>query len=140
MNTDNNTPIWTVSKPYSCDENTTLQPDAVLASQLRERTNLFYQSEWLLLWAILSDALHVLVSFHPSRPGRSAKEKRQWEADVDWFQATSERPMSFFYICDHLGLDREAVRRHVERLIANPDTSTQLPFAKRPFELSDQAA
>lgn len=140
MKTEHNTSIWTASKTHFLDEHATLQPDAVLASQLRARTNLFYQSEWLLLWALLSDALHVLVSFHPSRPGRSAKERRQWEADVGWFRAKSEKPMSFIYICDHLGLDREAVQRHVERLITDPEAPTELTFAKLACELSDQAA
>lgn len=96
-----------------------LQPDALLASQIRPRHNTLQRSEWLLLWAVLADALHVLASFHPRRPGRSSKEKRQWEADLAWVRGDSTKPFSFSYVCDHLGLDREAVRSHVERLIAN---------------------
>ncbi|MEW6298860.1 MAG: hypothetical protein AB1671_14175 [Thermodesulfobacteriota bacterium] len=73
----------------------------------------------MLLWALLADALHVLASFHPGRPGRSSKEKRQWEADLAWVREDSTEPFSFSYVCDHLGLDRDAVRSHVERMITN---------------------
>jgi hypothetical protein len=96
-----------------------LQPDTLLPSQVRPRHNTLQRSEWLLLWALLADALHVLASFHPGRPGRSSKEKRQWEADLAWVREESTKPFSFAYVCDHLGLDREAVRSHVERLITN---------------------
>lgn len=96
-----------------------LQPDTLLASQIRPRNNTLQRSEWLLLWALLADALHVLASFHPGRPGRSSKEKRQWEADLAWVREDSTEPFSFSYVCDHLGLDRDAVRSHVERMITN---------------------
>jgi hypothetical protein len=95
-----------------------MQPDVLLVSQVRPRANTLQKSEWLLLWAMLADALHVLAFFHPSQPGRSSKEKRQWDADVAWVREGSEAPFSFAYICDHLGLDRNAVRAHAERLIA----------------------
>jgi len=95
-----------------------IDPDILLPSQIRPRSNALHRSEWLLLWALLTDALQVLASFHPSRPGRSYKEKKQWEADQAWVREDSEAPFSFAYVCDHLGLDREAVRCHAERLIA----------------------
>jgi len=95
-----------------------IDPDILLPSQIRPRSNALHRSEWLLLWALLTDALQVLASFHPSRPGRSYKEKKQWEADQAWVREDSEAPFSFAYVCDHLGLDREAVRGHAERLIA----------------------
>jgi len=95
-----------------------LDPDALLPSQIRPRTNALHRSEWLLLWALLTDALQVLANFHPNRPGRSYKEKKQWEADLAWVREENEGPFSFSYVCDHLGLDREAVRSHAERLIA----------------------
>ncbi len=95
-----------------------LDPDLLLPSQIRPRTNALHRSEWLLLWAILSDALQVLANFHPSRPGRSYKEKKQWKADLAWVREENEDPFSFAYVCAHLGLDREAVRSHAERLIA----------------------
>ena len=95
-----------------------IDPDVLLPSQIRPRSNTLHRSEWLLLWALLTDALQVLASFHPSRPGRSYKEKKQWEADRAWVCEESEAPFSFAYVCDHLGLDREAVRCHAERLIA----------------------
>jgi hypothetical protein len=98
-----------------------LQPDILLASQIRPQTNVLQKSEWLLLWALLADALHVLSTFHPQHPGRSSKEKRQWEADVAWVREGSEAPFSFAFVCDHLGLDREAMREHVEHLIAGVD-------------------
>ncbi|HEV8716907.1 MAG TPA: hypothetical protein VGX03_29325 [Candidatus Binatia bacterium] len=95
-----------------------IDPDILLPSQIRPRSNALHRSEWLLLWALLTDALQVLASFHPSRPGRSYKEKKQWETDRAWVCEESEAPFSFVYVCDHLGLDREAVRCHAERLIA----------------------
>ena len=95
-----------------------IDPDILLPSQIRPRSNALHRSEWLLLWALLTDALQVLASFHPRRPGRSYKEKKQWEADQAWVREDSEAPFSFTYVCDHLGLDREAVRCHAERLIA----------------------
>lgn len=95
-----------------------LDPDIMLPSQVRPRSNSLHRSEWLLLWALLTDALQVLATFHPNRPGRSYKEKKQWEADRDWVREESDAPFSFAYVCDHLGLDREAVRSHAERLIA----------------------
>ena len=98
-----------------------LQPDLLLASQVRPRANTYHKSEALLMLALLSDALHVLSTFHPHRARRSSKERRQWEADRTWVQAISEAPFSFSYVCDHLGLDREAMRSHVERLIADDD-------------------
>src|SRR5262249_26641590 len=95
-----------------------IDPDILLPSQIRPRGNALHRSEWLLLWALLTDALQVLASFHPRRPGRSYKEKKQWEADQAWVREDSEAPFSFSYVCDHLGLGREAVRCHAERLIA----------------------
>jgi hypothetical protein len=95
-----------------------LQPDILLACQVRSQANTYHKSESLLMLALLSDALHVLSTFHPHRARRSSKERRQWEADRAWVQATSEAPFSFAYVCDHLGLDRNAMRAHVERLIA----------------------
>jgi hypothetical protein len=97
-----------------------IQPDVLLACQVRPRNNMLQRSEWMLLWALLSDALHVLATFRPSRPGRSAKEKRQWEADLAWVRADDDGPFSFPYVCDHLGLDRHAVRSHIERLVTEP--------------------
>lgn len=95
-----------------------IDPDVLLPSQIRPRSNALHRSEWLLLWALLTDALQILASFHPSRPGRSYKEKKQWEADRAWVREESEAPFSFAYVCDHLGLDRQAVRCHAEGLIA----------------------
>jgi len=94
-----------------------LQPDILLASQLRSQANIYHKSESLLILALLSDALHVLSTFHPQNARRSSKERRQWEADRTWVQGTSEAPFSFAYVCDHLGLDRTAMRSYVERLI-----------------------
>ena len=54
-----------------------IDPDILLPSQIRPRGNALHRSEWLLLWALLTDALQVLASFHPRRPGRSYKEKKQ---------------------------------------------------------------
>jgi hypothetical protein len=104
-----------------------LDPDVILPSQVRPRSNSLHRSEWLLLWALLTDALQVLAAFHPDRPGRSYKEKKQWEADRDWVREESDAPFSFVYVCDHLGLDREAVRSHAERLIAG----TMSPYAQQ---------
>ena len=73
------------------------------------------------MWALLTDALHVLSAYHPHRRRRNSKEKRQWETDRAWVRDTSEAPFSFAYVCDHLGLDRDAVRVHVERLIAGEE-------------------
>jgi hypothetical protein len=112
-----------------------LDPDVLLPSQIRPRNNILHQSEWLLLWALLTDALQVLASFHPSRPGRSYKEKKQWEADRVWVREESEAPFSFAYVCDHLGLDREAVRFHAERLIADSPLQSE-----RDDHRSDRAA
>jgi hypothetical protein len=98
-----------------------LQPDILLACQIRQRGNAFQKSEWLLMWAILTDALHVLSAFHPQKARRSSKERRQWEVDCAWVRDKSETPFSFAYVCDHLGLDREALRLHTERLIAGED-------------------
>jgi len=96
-----------------------LQPDILLACQVRSQANTYHKSEALLMLALLSDALHVLSTFHPHKARRSSKERRQWEADRAWVQATSEAPFSFAYVCDHLGLDRNAMRSHVEQLIAD---------------------
>jgi hypothetical protein len=104
-----------------------IDPDVLLPSQIRARSNTLHRSEWLLLWALLTDALQVLASFHPSRPGRSYKEKKQWEADRAWVLEESEDPFSFAYVCDHLGLDREAVRCHAERLIAGSSSYNHEP-------------
>ena len=98
-----------------------LQPDILLACQIRLRSNSFQRSEWLLMWAILTDALHVLSAFHPQKARRSSKERRQWEVDRAWVRDKSEAPFSFAFVCDHLGLDREALRLHTERLIAGED-------------------
>jgi len=95
-----------------------IDPDVLLPSQIRPRTNALHRSEWLLLWALLTDALQVLANFHPSRPSRSYKEKKQWEADLAWVREENDGPFSFSYVCAHLGLDRAAVRSHAERLIA----------------------
>jgi len=103
-----------------------LQPDILLACQVRPRNNLLHRSEWLLMWALLTDALHVLTAYHPGRKRRNAKEKRQWEADCAWVRDASEAPFSFVYVCDHLGLDREALRLHAERLIAGEEASPQI--------------
>lgn len=102
-----------------------LQPDILLACQVRSQTNTYYKSESLLMLALLSDALHVLSTFHPRRLRRSSKERRQWEADRAWVRDHSEAPFSFAYVCDHLGLDRHAMRSHVERLIADDSLNTQ---------------
>jgi hypothetical protein len=108
--------------PNSLSEGTSsLQPDILLACQIRPRNNMLHRSEWLLMWALLMDALHVLSAYHPHRHRRNSKEKRQWETDCTWVRDTSEAPFSFVYVCDHLGLDREAVRMHVERLIAGEE-------------------
>ena len=112
-----------------------IDPDVLLPSQIRPRSNILHRSEWLLLWALLTDALQVLATFHPGRPGRSYKEKKQWETDRAWVGEESEAPFSFAYVCDHLGLDREAVRSHAERLIAG--SGLQL---ERDEEHSDRAA
>jgi len=112
-----------------------IDPDVLLPSQIRPRSNTLYRSEWLLLWALLTDALQVLATFHPGRPGRSYKEKKQWEADRAWVHEESEAPFSFAYVCDHLGLDREAVHSHAERLIAS--SGLQL---ERDEDHSDRAA
>lgn len=135
MKNEHNSAGWLSSKANVSEEFLTIQPDALLASQVRPRTNVLHRSEWLLLWAVLSDALHVISVFHPSRPGRSSKEKRQWETDVTWVRAKDAGPMSFAYICDHLGLDRQAVQQHVERLIVDPGAGLKLDR-----ELSHQAA
>ncbi len=103
------------------DGQATLQPDILLACQVRPRNNMLHRSEWLLMWAILTDALHVLTTYHPRWRRRISKEKRQWEADQAWVRDPSEAPFSFAYVCDHLGLDREALRGHVERLIAGEE-------------------
>jgi hypothetical protein len=102
-----------------------LQPDILLACQVRSQANTYHKSESLLMLALLSDALHVLSTFHPNRARRSSKERRQWEADRAWVEATSEAPFSFAYVCDHLGLDRDAMRSHVERLIADENFKPQ---------------
>jgi hypothetical protein len=102
-----------------------LQPDILLASQLRSQANIYHKSESLLILALLSDALHVLSTFHPQKARRSSKERRQWEADRAWVQATSEAPFSFAYVCDHLGLDRTAMRSYVERLITGNGLNSQ---------------
>jgi hypothetical protein len=102
-----------------------LQPDILLASQLRSQANIYHKSESLLILALLSDALHVLSTFHPQKARRSSKERRQWEADCAWVQATSEAPFSFAYVCDHLGLDRTAMRSHVECLITGNGLNSQ---------------
>jgi hypothetical protein len=102
-----------------------LQPDILLACQVRSQANAYHKSESLLMLALLSDALHVLSTFHPNRARRSSKERRQWEADRAWVEATSEAPFSFAYVCDHLGLDRDAMRSHVERLIADENFKPQ---------------
>lgn len=102
-----------------------LQPDILLASQVRSQANTHHKSELLLMLALLSDALHVLSTFHPQRARRSSKERRQWEADCAWVQETSEAPFSFAYVCDHLGLDRAAMRLHVERLISGHALNSQ---------------
>ena len=102
-----------------------LQPDILLASQVRLQANTYHKSESLLMLALLSDALHVLSTFHPRRARRSSKERRQWEADRAWVQATSEAPFSFAYVCDHLGLDRTTMRSHVERLIIGNGLNSQ---------------
>ena len=107
------------------DGQANLQPDILLACQVRPRNNLLHRSEWLLMWALLSDALHVLATFHPCKNRRNSKEKRQWEADRAWIRDCSEAPFSFVYVCDHLGLDREALRVHAERLIAGENISVQ---------------
>jgi len=94
-----------------------IDPDVLLPSQIRPRSNTLHRSEWLLLWALLTDALQVLASFNPSRPGRSYKEKKQWEADRAWVYEESEAPFSLAYVCDHLGLtgSERAVTEHAER-------------------------
>ena len=107
------------------DGQANLQPDILLACQVRPRNNLLHRSEWLLMWALLSDALHVLATFHPRKNRRNSKEKRQWEADRAWVRDCSETPFSFAYVCDHLGLDRNALRRHAERLIAGEEPYIQ---------------
>lgn len=109
------------------DGQASLQPDILLACQVRPRNNLLHRSEWLLMWALLSDALHVLAAFHPSKGRRNAKEKRQWETDRAWVRDCSEAPFSFAYVCDHLGLDREALRVHAERLIAGEELLIRNP-------------
>jgi hypothetical protein len=107
------------------DGQANLQPDILLACQVRPRNNFLHRSEWLLMWALLTDALHVLAAYHPGRKRRNAKERRQWEADRAWVRDASEAPFSFVYVCDHLGLDREALRTHVERLIAGEELFPQ---------------
>jgi hypothetical protein len=107
------------------EEPSHLQPDLLLASQVRSQANTYHKSEALLMLALLSDALHVLSTFHPHRARRSSKERRQWEADRAWVQAVSEAPFSFAYVCDHLGLDRNAMRSHVERLITGDGSNSQ---------------
>ena len=102
-----------------------LQPDLLLASQVRTQANSYHKSESLLMLALLSDALHVLSTFHPHKARRSSKERRQWEADRTWVETDSEAPFSFAYVCDHLGLDRDAMRSHVERLIADENFKPQ---------------
>jgi hypothetical protein len=107
------------------DGQANLQPDILLACQVRPRNNMLHRSEWLLMWALLTDALHVLAAYHPGKKRRNAKERRQWEADRAWVRDASEAPFSFVYVCDHLGLDREALRTHVERLIAGEEPAPQ---------------
>lgn len=94
-----------------------LQPEVLLASQDRPKQNIFFRSEWLLLWALLEDALHVLTTFHPDRPGLSAKEKRQFETDLQWVQGDEQGAFTFSFVCDHLGLDRKVIRAHIDRLL-----------------------
>jgi len=105
---------------------THLQPDILLACQVRPQANIYHKSESLLMLALLSDALHVLSTFHPRKVRRSSKERRQWEADRAWVRDHSEAPFSFAYVCDHLGLDRHAMRSHVERLIADESFNSQV--------------
>ena len=135
MKNEHNSARWLSSTANFFEAYSTIQPDTLLASQAQPHTNGFHRSEWLLLWAVLSDALHVISIFHPDRPGRSPKEKRQWATDVAWVRAHDDGPMSFMYICDHLGLDSQAVRQHVERLIADPQADLKLDR-----ELAHQAA
>ena len=98
-----------------------LEPDILLACQVRPRNNVLHRSEWLLMLAVLTDALHVLDAYHPQKKRRTSKERRQWEADCAWVREKSEAPFSFAYVCDQLGLDRQALRSHAERLIAGKD-------------------
>ncbi|MGE0823630.1 MAG: hypothetical protein AB7G75_18775 [Candidatus Binatia bacterium] len=100
-----------------------LEPDILLACQVRPRNNFLHRSEWLLMLAVLTDALHVLNTYHPQKRRRTSKERRQWEADCAWVREKSEAPFSFAYVCDQLGLDRQALRSHAERLIAGEDLS-----------------
>lgn len=102
------------------DRDSHLQPEIVLASQIRPRSNTLRNSESLLLWAMLADALHVLSTFHPARSVRSAKQRKQFEADLAWIREEEERPFSFTFICHHLGLNHQAVRNHIERLLRSP--------------------
>ncbi len=114
--------------PNSVSEGTSsLQPDILLACQIRPRNNMLHRSEWLLMWALLTDALHVLSAYHPHRRRRNSKEKRQWETDCAWVRDASEAPFSFAYVCDHLGLDRDAVRMHIERVITGEELKLETP-------------
>ena len=70
-----------------------LQPDILLASQVRSQANTYHKSESLLMLALLSDALHVLSTFHPQKARRSSSGRipgrRTWSEPPDALATSS---------------------------------------------------
>jgi hypothetical protein len=63
-----------------------------------------YQSGCKLLWH------SVLMECFDCRFSKSRGARRQAQRDRDWVASTSEKPYSFVWICQQLGLDPQATR------------------------------
>lgn len=92
-----------------------LEPLAVLPVQMGDDRQAPPSPERLLALAVLDDALATLVrtaDAHRGRQLREFQEAYRWFCDDrrDW-------GFSFLNLCDWLGLDVSAVRRHLQRVV-----------------------
>jgi hypothetical protein len=94
--------------------------DVLLASQLNEMRKSVpasYRPLQGLMIAVLADALDCFVRLYDAYPrsqrGRLSAEARRW-----LFDDASDRPFSFEWVCDGLGLDASYLRAGIRRIEA----------------------
>ncbi len=91
-------------------------PDSILPTQLFPK-NFKWSSERKLIFAMLEDAVHWFEKFKaPNFLSFGRRERRITNETRDWFFSEDIAWGSFLFICDHLDLDPEYLRRGLTAL------------------------
>src|SRR5262245_61165657 len=96
-----------------------LEPIAVLAFQISHTSAARLLPEVSLMAAVLGDALRCI---HKNLSIESGRNRREFVAACSWiFDHDETWPFAFTNVCAMLGLNAQAVRRNVGRLLSSPE-------------------